>query len=198
MFTDWLRKASRSVVEPLVTVLVRLRIHANTLTIVGCLASCAVGVVLALGHLRLGGVLLIAASGFDALDGSVARRLNRPTRFGAFLDSVLDRISEAAVLIGLAWWYMGQPGRVPEILVYITLLGSTMVSYTRARAEGLGIECRLGMFSRIERCIAIIAGLILNLMIPVLWVLAVGTMATTVQRVFHVYRQTKDEPQASL
>ena len=194
MFTDWLRKISRSIIDPIVGLLARLGIHANTLTIAGCVASCAVGVVLALGHLRLGGVLLILASGFDALDGGLARRVNRPTRFGAFLDSVLDRISEAAVLIGLAWWYMGQPGRVPEILVYVTLLGSTMVSYTRARAEGLAIECRIGLFSRVERCIAIIAGLILNVMVPVLWVLAVGTMFTTVQRVVHVYHLVKDEP----
>ena len=94
MFTDWLRKVSRGIIQPLATLLARLGISANAVTILGCLMNVGVAVVLATGRLRLGGVLLIAAAGIDGLDGSLARLNGRSTRFGAFLDSVLDRISE--------------------------------------------------------------------------------------------------------
>jgi CDP-diacylglycerol--glycerol-3-phosphate 3-phosphatidyltransferase len=133
----------------------------------------------------------MGASAFDALDGGLARRLGRPTQFGAFLDSALDRVSEAAVFLGIAWWYMGQVGPWPEMLAFAALFGSLMVSYTRARAEGLGIDCKVGILTRVERCLVLIAGLVLNLVIPAL---AAGTLYTTVQRIWHVYRLAGDKP----
>ncbi|HHX44189.1 MAG TPA: CDP-alcohol phosphatidyltransferase family protein [Chloroflexi bacterium] len=196
MFTDWLRKVSRGIVQPLATFLARLGISANVVTILGCLMNIGVAVILASGRLRLGGVLLIAAAGIDGLDGSLARLNGTPTRFGALLDSVLDRVSESALFLGLAWWYMGQPGIVEELLAYIAVVGSLLVSYVRARAEGIGVPCTVGLFTRVERSILLIAALILGFTVPALWILAVGTWLTTIHRIIAVYQCTGDAPLA--
>jgi len=194
MFTDWLRKASRGIVQPLASFLSRLGLSANAVTILGCALIIGVAVILATGRLRLGGVLLIAAAGVDGLDGSLARLSGRATRFGALLDSVLDRISESAIFLGLVWWYLGQPGLAEELLAYVAVTGSLLVSYVRARAEGVGVPCKVGLFTRVERSILLIAALILGLTVPALWILAVGTWLTTIHRMVAVYRATGDAP----
>ncbi|MCD6518597.1 MAG: CDP-alcohol phosphatidyltransferase family protein [Anaerolineae bacterium] len=191
MFTDWLRKTFRGVLEPIARFLAKTGIGPNTLTILGCLFNIGVGVIIATGHLRLGGVCLICASAFDAFDGTLARQLGKASKFGAFLDSVLDRFSESALLLGIAWWYMTQPGTTEEILAYFAIVGSILVSYTRARAEGLGVECKIGLFTRVERCLVLIVALIFNLVPQALWVLAIGSFFTAFQRIFYVYRHTK-------
>ena len=196
MFTDWLRRTFHGAIEDAAGVFRRLGLHPNTLTIIGCLLQLGVGVILATGALRLGGVLLALASAFDALDGALARQLGQASKFGAFLDSSLDRISEAGVLLGLAWFYMGQPGRVEEMLVYVAIVGSLMVSYTRARAEGLGVECKEGLFTRVERTLALFIGLVTGWIGPVLWLLAVGSLATAIHRMISVYLKVRDEPLA--
>jgi CDP-diacylglycerol--glycerol-3-phosphate 3-phosphatidyltransferase len=139
-------------------------------------------------------VLLIAAASIDGLDGSLARMNGGGTRFGAFLDSVLDRVSESAIFLGLAWWYLGQPGMAEEMLAYLAVTGSLLVSYVRARAEGIGVPCQVGLFTRVERSILLIAALILGLTVPALWILAVGTWLTTIHRIVAVYRATGDAP----
>jgi CDP-diacylglycerol---glycerol-3-phosphate 3-phosphatidyltransferase len=194
MFTDWLRKVFGKSLDAIAAVLVRLGITANAITIVGCLLNLGVGLVLATGHLRLGGVLVLVVSAVDGLDGTLARIGRGPTKFGAFLDSALDRVSESAIFLGLAWYYMGQPGRMEEMLLFVAIVGSLMVSYTRARAEGLGLECKVGLLTRVERCLALSLGLILGVMDPVLWFLALGTWLTTLHRMLHVYATVKDAP----
>lgn len=194
MFTAWLRKVTHKIIAPIAAALARLGVPANTITILGSVFTIIVALLIALGHLRLGGVLLIGAASIDALDGAVARQMGRATKFGAFLDSVLDRVSESAVLLGLAWWYMGQPGQIEEILAYVAIVGSMLVSYARARGEGIGVDCEVGLFTRVERAILIIAALILGLTTPALWVLAVGTTITAIHRIVHVYLQVKDMP----
>ena len=194
MFTEWLRRAFKWVLEPMTGFFARIGLSANALTSLGCVTNIAVSVVIATGRLRLGGFCLIIATLFDAVDGSVARQIGKATKFGAFFDSVLDRVSESATLLGLAWWYMGQPGRTEELLAYVAIVGSILVSYARARAEGLGIECKVGLFTRAERCIVIIAGLILGLTSQALWLLAVGSVLTAFHRVLYVYQRVRDEP----
>lgn len=198
MFTDWLRRITKGIIEPIAAFLARHGIHANTLTIFGCALNILVGVIVGLGHLRWGGILLILASAFDALDGTVARRVGRPTKFGAFLDSVLDRVSESAVLLGIALWYIKSPDVWGELLAYIAIVGSMLVSYTRARGEGLGVSTKVGLLTRVERCIVLIIGLVFpRLLLPVLGVLALGTVWTTIHRILDVYRQVKDQPLAN-
>ncbi|MFH1084837.1 MAG: CDP-alcohol phosphatidyltransferase family protein [Chloroflexota bacterium] len=194
MFTAWVRKISAGLLAAFGRVVVRLGISADALTVFGCLLNIGVGVVLATGRLRLGGLLLAPIAALDGLDGTVARQTGGATRFGAFLDSVLDRVSESAVLLGLGIWYMQQPGLIEEILVYAALVGSLLVSYTRARAEGLGLDCKVGLLTRVERCLLLIAALILKVVQPALWILAVGTLATTVHRILHVRAQLKGQP----
>ncbi|MHB1293389.1 MAG: CDP-alcohol phosphatidyltransferase family protein [Anaerolineae bacterium] len=194
MFTEWLRKITKWLLEPIARGLGRMGISANALTIIGCLLTITVSVVIATGRFQLGGLLLIVTAGLDGVDGMVARQMGKATKFGSFLDSVLDRVSESAMLLGVAWWYMGQPGRTEEMLAYVAIVGAMLVSYTRARAEGLGISCKVGLLTRVERAIVLVAGLVLNVMTPALWLLAVGTVATSIHRMVHVYLQVREEP----
>ena len=193
MFTEWLRGSTKGILDPVAEFFFRLGIGANALTFFGGLLNIGVGVLVAFGYAQWGGLLLAFASVFDALDGTLARRAGKATKFGAFLDSVLDRVSESAILLGIAVWFMQQPGLVDEILAFVAIVGSLMVSYTRARAEGLGVSCKVGVLTRVERCIMLIVALLLNLLRPVVWVLALGTVVTAAHRVIHVYTQTKGE-----
>ena len=161
----------------------------NTLTLFGYVLHLPVMYMLATGHLRLGGGLFALASAFDVLDGSVAREMGQATTFGAFLDSVIDRFSEGTVLFGLLLYYLNGGARLEPALIYVAVFGSLLVSYTRARAEGLGIQCKEGLFTRFERVILLAAGLISGLTRPVLWVLAILTVFTALQRVYHVWRK---------
>ncbi|MFP3896409.1 MAG: CDP-alcohol phosphatidyltransferase family protein [Anaerolineales bacterium] len=190
MFTAWLRKAFKGIIDPVAAFLARLGISANGLTIAGCVIAVSVGILLAKGYLRLGGVILLFTMGTDALDGAVARHAGEVTRFGAFLDSSLDRIADASLLLGLGWWYRGQGGP-HDMLASIAAIGSLLVSYTRARAEAIGVECKVGLFTRVERSLVLVVALILGLTAPALWLLALGTVATALHRILHVFLETR-------
>jgi CDP-diacylglycerol---glycerol-3-phosphate 3-phosphatidyltransferase len=166
-------------------------ISPNTLTLIGFLLTVIVALVLAAGHLLWGGLLLIVAALFDTLDGALARHAGKTSLFGAFLDSVMDRFSEAVTLVALIWYYSGQAdGRIPVVLLAATLVGSLMVSYTRARAEAVGVECKEGFFQRTERIVVLILGLVTGWMLPVLWILAIFTNFTALQRILDVRHKT--------
>jgi CDP-diacylglycerol---glycerol-3-phosphate 3-phosphatidyltransferase len=180
----------RKAIQPLVGLLNRLHLTPNVLTVTGVVLNALVGLVIAAGLTQLGGVLLIFTSAFDLLDGALAKAQGRVTTFGAFLDSTMDRYSEACVLAGLLW-LSAQKGATADImLVYVVLAGSLLVSYTRARAEGLGLECRVGLLGRPERIAVLCLGLMLNLVTAALVVLAVFTHITVLQRILHVRRVT--------
>jgi len=192
MFTAWLRRIAKVILDPLADGLVRLGLTANAVTLSGCVGTVLVSVLLvAHGHFFWGGTLFALSSAVDALDGTLARRSSGPTAFGAFLDSVLDRVSESAVLLALAWWYLGQDQTTYVLLAYVALTGSFLVSYARGRAESLGIDCKVGLFTRVERCILLIAGMVLNRTELMLWILAIGAMATALHRVIYVYSHSK-------
>ncbi|BAM01938.1 MULTISPECIES: CDP-alcohol phosphatidyltransferase family protein [Caldilinea] len=164
----------------------------NVLTLIGFGLTGIVAIILATGNLFLGGLLLIVAALFDTLDGALARNTDQVTVFGAFLDSTLDRYSEAVTLLGLMIFYSGRPdGAIYTLLLAFTLAGSLMVSYTRARAEAVGIECKEGLFQRTERIAVLIVGLLTGWMMPVLWILAVFTNLTALQRIFDVYAKSR-------
>lgn len=172
-------------------------ISPNALTLIGFVLTLVVGTVLALGYLFWGGVLLVFAALFDTLDGAVARYAGKTTVFGAFFDSVMDRFSEAVTLIGLMVFYLTMPDPLqPVLLLAVALVGSLMVSYTRARAEAVGIPLKEGFFQRTERIIALVIGLLVSPFLPwamllVLWILAIFTNATAVQRIYDVHRHTQ-------
>ncbi len=191
--TDYARQWGRVIIEPIARTLARLGIPPNVITVIGFVLSIGVGVILALGHIRWGGVCIILAAIFDALDGTLARIVGRTSRFGAFLDSTMDRLSEAVILLGLLFWYTRLGAREEILLIYATIVGSTMVSYTRARAESLGLNCKIGLLTRMERTIVLTAGLLLNQVRIALWVMAILTNFTALQRMFYVWRATRQE-----
>jgi CDP-diacylglycerol--glycerol-3-phosphate 3-phosphatidyltransferase len=176
------------------TALGRLGLTPNVLTVIGSVLTASVGLLVAQGWFAWAGVALWAFSLTDTLDGALARATNRVTPFGAFLDSVCDRYAEAGVFLGVVWWYQSTGSVVGVALAYIAAIGSLMVSYARARAEGIGLEAaEVGWFQRPERIIALGLGLLAAQFVPdvlllALAVLAVATTLTVIQRVAHVAR----------
>jgi CDP-diacylglycerol--glycerol-3-phosphate 3-phosphatidyltransferase len=171
----------------------------NALTIIGFLMMCGIGVVLAFGDFALGGALIIVAAIFDALDGTLARVTNRATKFGAFLDSTTDRFAEGALFFGMLYAFVQRGMTFVAYLIFFALLGSLMVSYARARAEGIGVQCKEGMLTRFERVALLVIGLILTALfgdaplLLVLGFLAIFTNVTALQRMWLVYRATRDD-----
>jgi CDP-diacylglycerol---glycerol-3-phosphate 3-phosphatidyltransferase len=192
-----LKRRSRLIAEPAALFLGRLGFTPNGLTILGSLLTASVGVLVANGWFLVAGVCLWLFSATDTLDGALARATNRVTVFGAFLDSVCDRYAEAAVFFGVVWWYQSIGDAWGIGLGYVAIVGSLMVSYARARAEGVGLQAAdIGWFQRPERIIALGLGLLLAPLFPpalllVLALLAVFTTVTVLQRVLHVARATR-------
>lgn len=171
----------------------------NTVTVLGFVFNLVTAAVLATGHLTASGILLLLSGLFDMLDGALARITNLHTVFGAFLDSLLDRYSEAAVLLALLTVFTLRHDTPTVVLVYAVAVGSLLISYARARAEGLGLDCKVGIAPRPERIVILGLGLLFGGMaiIAALIVLAVLTHVTAMQRLYHVWRQTHPpEPQA--
>ncbi len=196
-FSEWARRWGEAITAPVARTLGRLGLSPNAATLLGLALNFCVAVVLGLGHTSLGGWLLLFAGAFDALDGALARQMNRKTRFGGFLDSTCDRYAEAAIFLGLMIPYLraGSQGQVQVILIFVTLVGSVLISYTRARAEGLGLECKVGLLTRLERFLIMAAALILNQVTLALWFLAVLTHFTALQRIVYVRRITRENDQ---
>ena len=191
MLDEWLRQHTHWLVDPIVRAVGRAGIPPNWITVSGLVANVAVAILIAQGHLRIGGVLTAAASVLDALDGTLARVSGQTSPFGAFLDSTLDRFSEAVIYLGLLFHYAQQGQQTEMILIYATVVGSLMVSYTRARAEGLGLQCKVGLLTRAERVGLLAIGLTAVVMPWMLWLLAVLTNVTVAQRVTHVWLLTQ-------
>jgi CDP-diacylglycerol--glycerol-3-phosphate 3-phosphatidyltransferase len=186
-FTDWARTQAGVILMPIARAMGRLGIHPNTITILGLLLQVGVGVVFGLGHIKLAGWLLLFVAPVDALDGALARALGKQSRFGAFLDSTLDRFSDAALILGLMVHYLREGASIPVVLAFVAMVGAIMVSYTRARAETMGFDCKVGLLTRMERIVLIGALSAVGLPIVMLWALAVLSMVTVVQRILHVY-----------
>ena len=163
----------------------------NMISFTGFALTIGSAALLAAGYLLIGGFILWAAAMLDMVDGTLARISESESKFGAFLDSTLDRYSESITFLGLAVYYANQNNaQTPLLLIFFTLVGSWAVSYTRARAEGLDIECNVGFLQRPERLVLLIASLILGLVPPVLWILAIMTNVTAIQRIHEVYVRT--------
>lgn len=191
---DFLKQPGRQVAVALAEFLRPTGVTPNTLTLVGFGLNVIVAIVLGSGALRLGGVLLLLAGAFDVLDGALARTTGRSTRFGAFLDSSLDRYSEGVLLFGLLYEAIRRGDGAVELLTFAVIVGSLMVSYCRARAEGLGLSCEVGFAPRPERVAILGIGLIVGLEVGALAILAGLTHLTAIQRMVHVYRLTREEP----
>ncbi len=183
-----LKEGGRRVLEPVAAVLERIGLTPNQVTLIGLLLSLLAGAAVARGQFVLTTVLLVAGSLCDVLDGSLARRSGRSTRFGAFLDSTMDRYAEMGLFLGLAVYFASRMDILFVGITFVAAAGSLLVSYARARAEGLGIACNVGLMERPERLVVLILASAFGpfAMRIALCVLAVLTHFTALQRVRHV------------
>ena len=199
---DWIKKSYLRLVDPVADWLVRWRVHPNTITIFGTLCTVAGGVIYGTGHIRTAGWFLGLTALFDVLDGTVARRSNRSSTFGAFLDSTLDRFSEVAMFIGLAAFYAET--RTATVLIAAGLGGSLLVSYTRARGESVGVVCKAGVMQRAERMLALGFGSIFDptlseqwgrppgsILIYIIWIVALASIGTAIYRTVWISRELR-------
>lgn len=193
MLSEIARKYSRVFLEPLARFISTTGVSPNVVTIIGFILMVGVAFVLAQGHFLWGGILITGVALFDAVDGTLARMMGRTSRFGAFLDSTLDRFSEAVIFLGLFIYFIGQNQHLELILIYATVVGSLMVSYARARAEGIGVALKDGLFTRFERVFLLVVGLIFNWLTLILWLLAIFSNLTAIQRMYMVWRITGGE-----
>lgn len=169
-----------------------LGLTANAITTIGLVLNILVALIIARGDLVLGGVLLLIASGFDMLDGAVARASGSITKFGGFLDSTIDRYSEAVVYGGVLIYLLSTPEyRIGAVLTFAATVGSLLISYARARAEAAGFRASVGLLARPERVLVLSLGLIFGQLIPVLWLLTIGTHLTVLTRMAHVWRLSR-------
>src|SRR3989304_687064 len=181
------KSAPRRVTDPIVNVLAGLGIAPNHLTAAGGLGDAGAARLAPRGACLPAGIVMLAASSLDLLDGALARATGKVTRFGSVFDAVMDRVSEAAVLFGLLYYFSDRGGREEEMLIFAALVASFLVSYTRARAETVDIPMREGLFGRAERVVLLGIGLIVDQVTIALWILAVAAGATAVQRLALVW-----------
>lgn len=195
-FTDRLRVRFKGLLDPVGAFLNKLGIHPNTITLLGLVGHAGAAVLIALGKIQWGGLVVLLTAPLDALDGTMARLRGKPSRFGGFLDSVVDRYAELILLGGLLVYYVQRAEWLPAFLVYIAAAGSTMVSYTRARGEGLGVKVKVGLLTRVERYIVILAGLLLNVPLVMVWILAILTNVTALQRIFAIRKMIETDEES--
>lgn len=186
-----LRRHLDEALTPLARVLMAWRVTPNQVSVAGLALSVAAAALIVGGELLLGGLLFAVASTLDALDGLVARLDGTASALGAFLDSTLDRVSEGLAFAAIAYHFAGQGLQMNAALVVVALLGSLLVSYTRARAEGLGLVCKVGLMTRAERVALLVAGLCFDQLAVVIYLLVVLTGITVAQRVLHTWRELR-------
>jgi len=181
--------------QPVVRLLAKTPITPSAITWSGFLLALGAAALITTGHLFAAGFVVLIAGFFDILDGALARHTNRVTHFGAVLDSALDRLAEAALLLGILVLYAREQSVAEILLVGLALVGSLLVSYIRARAEALGVECQVGLFTRAERVIVLALGLLLNqfayALVIALAIIVVFSFITAGQRLLYVWQQTK-------
>ena len=203
LVTKGMERAYFAVTDPVTAWLIRQGATPNVITTVGALLVCVSAVAYGLGGIRLGGGLLLLSGVVDTFDGAVARGSGQVSRFGAFYDSTLDRVGDGATFIGIAIYFLRAPGveyRIESaLLCMVAVLSSLLVSYARARAEGLGLECKVGIVQRAERLLGLgvpslligagPGGIVLQVITALL---AFFSTVTVVQRFLYVYRVTRD------
>lgn len=191
-FQEWVRAAARR----LVPVLRAFGLTPNAITLFGLCVCAASAILVALGYLLAGGIVLLLASGFDILDGALARVTGREHRYGAFLDSTTDRYAECFTYIALLYYFLLHAhSAVEPMLVTVALTGSLLVSYVRARAQSLGFDGDGGLLARPERVVITVIGLVIRpALFWALWILAVLTNVTAVQRIWLVWQQSRRSP----
>lgn len=194
MLTEWGRRSLRGFFEAVAQVFNTLHITPNMVTLFGLLLNTVVAYLIISGRIQAAGVLYIFAAGLDAIDGTLARMVGVRSRFGGFWDSTLDRMGEAVVISAVGVWAAMEGDVVGGAIAFAALTTSYLVSYTRARAEGLGIDTKVGFGTRVERYIILVIALVVGYPIIGLAIIAVIAGITVAQRIYDVWRQTNTSP----
>lgn len=199
--TDYVKNGALRAIDPAISFLARHNVSPNTITSVGTLLTIAASVVYATGHIMTAGWIMNVTAFFDVADGEVARRTGRSSVFGAFYDSTLDRVADGALMAGLAFFYATNPihhNLAMVVVCLVCIIGTFLISYTRARAETLGIDAKVGLMQRPERMVLLSVpqsffGLFWNgwVLMGIILLLTVTAWITAVQRILYVYRATK-------
>jgi len=176
------------VAEPVARAMVGLRLRPNQLSCLGLVGSAMAAAAFAADQRRVGALCLVVAGALDILDGALARVTGQASPFGAFLDSVLDRYSDLMVLAGIVFLFARLRRLEVVAAALLALIGTVMVSYTRARAESIDVACKVGVMERGERMLVLILGALLDLLVPAIWVVALGANVTAVHRIAHTWR----------
>ena len=185
------KEAFRELIKPLTRLLSAMRVHPDTLTHLGWTLAVVSAVLFGLGRVRTAGAVMLLAGLFDALDGAVARESNRMSDFGAFLDSTMDRFSELAIFVGILFFYASSGSPYETLLAGAAMTFSLLTSYTRSRAEGLGIRCEVGLLERAGRVVILSLFALAGFLTAGIALVAAGALVTTVQRILHVDRATR-------
>ncbi len=188
-FTDWMRVHFGNIFNPVAGFLNRIGLMPNTVTLMGLVGNAVGAYFLARGQMTIGGIFVLLMGPVDALDGAMARLRGHPTEFGAFVDSVTDRYSELVIFGGLLIHFIHIQDWLMATLVYLAAAGSVLVSYVRARAQSVGVETKVGILTRFERYLVLAPGLLFNIPQVSLWILAIFTHITALQRILDVRRQ---------
>mgnify|MGYP002038437481 CR=1 FL=1 len=182
---------SMRIEAPIAKIFHQLGFSPNALTVLGLSISLFAAYLIYAGYFMLGGVVVLVGGFMDLIDGSLARLQNNANETGALLDSIFDRISELCILFGLLLFYVERGAVMETVLIFLALGGSFMVSYIRARGEGLGVDCRVGFMTRPERVLLIAGGLLIDQMLVVLLAIVLLTCVTSIQRFWYVYQTLK-------
>ena len=192
-FPEFRKSAARQLTNPFMTILSKTNITPDTLTWIGLAINIITAGFIATGYLIIGGVLVLVAGLFDILDGALARFTNKTTVFGGLLDSTFDRLSEAVIFTGLLILYAPFGDVLMVVAIFTAMIGSFLTSYIRSRAEGLGLTCSVGLFTRAERVIILCLGLLFDKVLIALAILVVLSFITVGQRFVHVWLQTRNK-----
>jgi len=193
------KNLSTAIVHPFAILFIKLKISADLITFIGTLGVCVSSIIyFSSGKFLIGSLLFTFFVGFDALDGTMARMLNKKSKWGAFFDSVMDRVADGVVLASIGFYFISQEKTLLFLVSLVALISSEIVSYTKARAEGLGLNCDTGIAERPERVLIIIFGTLLTgigiaaAIQWAIWILALVSLITVIQRMNFVYRQVKN------
>jgi CDP-diacylglycerol--glycerol-3-phosphate 3-phosphatidyltransferase len=189
--TDWMRSRFKSVLDSIGGFAGQLGFSPNAITLLGLAGALFGALLLALGSIRVGGLVILLSGALDGLDGALARLQGKTSKFGAFLDSTCDRWSELFLFGGLTVYFAVDADGFGVVLTFAAAVGSVMVSYVKARAEGLGLECKVGLLTRMERYLVLCPALLLDLPLWGVGLVALLGNFTALQRMWHVRNQTR-------
>ena len=189
------------IARPVARAFARAGLTPNQVTLLGLLGNVTAAVLIGFGYFIIAAVVMLASGALDLVDGALARETGQASPFGEVLDAVVDRMSEGVILFGLLIWEVNHNHHVEAALIFAAVVGSFLVSYTRARAEVIRLDVKEGLFTRAERVLLLAAGLLLNripyVLLAALWMLAVFANLTALQRLYYVWRRTRPDSPAS-